>query len=83
MKKFTSVLEPILRDIYQCKTLEEGKEKMKQLIELTKIKQEDKKKMLIDIEGCQTLIKLQFYATNATFKYEQLSVNSVAYRKKN
>jgi hypothetical protein len=82
MKKFASILEPILKDIYQCKTLEEGKVKMKELIESTKIKDIDKKKMLIEIEGCQTLIKLQFYATNACFKYEALSVNSVVYRSK-
>ncbi len=80
MKHFKSVLEEVIQDIYQAKNLEEGQLIMKKLVEKVKIKEEDKKKMVKEIDGQPTLVRLQFYATNALFKYEGLSVNSVIYK---
>lgn len=77
-----SVLEPIIKDVYQAKTLEEGQTVMKKLVDSTKIKDEDKKKMLREINSCPTLVKLQFYATNALFKFEGLGVGEFSGSKK-
>lgn len=71
-----SVLEPLIQDVYQAKNLEEGKEKMKTLINNTKIKALDKQKMLYTIDNDITnLTKLQFYATNCMFKYIGLGIS--------
>lgn len=80
MKHFKSVLEEIIQDIYKAKNLEEGQLIMKKLIESTKIKDEDKKKMVNEVNNQPSLTKLQFYATNCMFKFEGLSVNSVIYK---
>ncbi len=74
MKKIESVLEKVIVEIFQAKTLEEGKTKMKECIEGTKIKETDKQKMLREVENIQSLIKLQFYATNAMFRYSGLGI---------
>lgn len=71
----TSVLEQCIQGIYQSRTLEEGKVLMKELIESTNIKSTDKNKMLNELENISTLARLQFYATNAMFKFEGLGVN--------
>jgi hypothetical protein len=75
-KHAQSILVPIIKDVYAAKTLEEGKKLMKDLVGSKKIKEQDKKKMLYEIEKIQSLTKLQFYATNAFLRFEGLSVNT-------
>lgn len=83
MKKIESVLEKVIVEIYQSKTLDEGKTKMKELLESTNIKETDKQKMINELDKIQSLVKLQFYATNALFKYEGLGVGDRKSKEKN
>lgn len=77
MKKFAkSVLEKIIQDVYQAKTLQEGQKIMFDFIEGTKIEERDKQKMLNELEQIPNLTKLWVYITNAMFRFEGLSVNS-------
>lgn len=80
MNHLKSIIEPIIKKVYEAKTLEEGKEIMLGLISETKIKEQDKTKMIYEVKKCPTLVKLQFYATNCMFKFEGLSTNSVIYK---
>ncbi len=75
-KHLNSVLTQIIKNVYQVKTLEEGQKLMKEFVESTKIKQIDKSKMLYEINNQPNLLKLQFYATNAMFKFEGLGVGT-------
>ncbi len=82
MKKVESVLEKCIQDVYQASSLEDGKEKMKKVLDECKIKETDKKKMLMEVEKIANLSRLQFYATNCLFKYEGLGVGSKTVVKK-
>jgi hypothetical protein len=74
MKKNISVLEKVIQDVYQSKTLEEAQNIMILFIESTKVKEIDKRKMLIEVKNSKSLTRLQFYATNSLFKFEGLGV---------
>jgi len=80
MQHIKSIIEEVISEVYKTQSLEVGKKLMKDLISQTKIKEQDKNKMLREVDNCQSLVKLQFYATNAMFKFEGLSVNSVIYK---
>lgn len=82
-KHIKSVLEPIIQNVYKAQSLEEGKKLMKELIDKTEIKKEDKNKMLREVDKCYSLVKLQFYCTNAYFKFEGLGVNGRTILKNN
>lgn len=71
-----SVLQTIIKEIYGAKDLEEGKAKMKLLLDQVQIKQQDKQKMIYETNNIGSLTKLQFYATNAMLKYEGLGVGN-------
>lgn len=70
-----SVLDQILQDVYKAKNLEEAKEKVIPLLKDSGIKETDKQKMLYEIGNITNLVKLQFYITNASFKYNGLGIN--------
>jgi len=74
MKHYESVLEKIIQKVYSTNDLEEGKKLMSGFISETKIKDTDKNKMLYEIENIPTITRLQFYATNAMFKFEGLGI---------
>ena len=69
-----SVLNGIVTDIYSAKTVGEAKELFIKFVDATKIKDKDKKKMLMDVERMITLRAIQQYTTNAMFKYEGLGI---------
>lgn len=70
-----STLTKIIEDVYKSKNLDEAKSIALTLLEDSKIKSVDRLKMINDINNTQTLVKLQFYMTNAMFKYEGLGIN--------
>ena len=69
-----SVLNQCIQEIYISKTLNEAKDHMIRLLDTSKIKPNDKIKMIYELSKIKTLVKLQFYATNALLKYEGLGV---------
>ena len=54
-----SVLHGIVTDIYSAKTVGEAKELFIKFVDATKIKDKDKKKMLMDVERMITLRAIQ------------------------
>lgn len=69
-----SVLSKIVTDIYSAQTVKEAKELFTEFVGATKIKETDKKKMLLEVEKMTTLRQIQMYTTNAMFKYEGLGI---------
>lgn len=69
-----SVLNGIVTDIYSASTVKEAKELFIKFVDATKIKETDKKKMLMEVERMTTLRQIQMYTTNAMFKYEGLGI---------
>lgn len=70
-----SVLNGIITDIYSARNVKEAKELFIKFVDATKIKDTDKKKMLLEVENMTTLRQIQQYATNAMFKYEGLGID--------
>ena len=70
-----SVLEQCIQKVYASKTVDEGKDHMIAVLDQVKIKPTDKQKMIHEIKNITQLSRLQFYATNAMFKFEGLGVN--------
>jgi len=73
-----SVLNGIITDIYSARlnklTVKEAKELFTKFVNTTKIKDTDKKKMLLEVNKLTTLRQIQMYTTNAMFKYEGLGI---------
>ena len=69
-----SVLNGIVTDIYSACTVKEAKDLFIKFVDATKIKDTDKKKMLLEVERMTTLRQIQQYTTNAMFKYEGLGI---------
>lgn len=69
-----SVLNGIVTDIYSAQTVKEAKDLFIKFVDATKIKDTDKKKMLLEVERMTTLRQIQQYTTNAMFKYEGLGI---------
>ena len=69
-----SVLNGIVTDIYSAQTVKEAKDLFIKFVDATKIKNTDKKKMLLEVERMTTLRQIQQYTTNAMFKYEGLGI---------
>jgi len=72
--KLNSILSKCVQQVYQSKTLSEAQQHMTDLVSNSKIKETDKVKMLDEINKMPSLVKIQFYVTNAMFKYEGLGV---------
>lgn len=70
-----SILNDLLKEVMQIKSLQEAKLLIVEKIESTKIKDEDKKRMLFEINNQTNLTKLQSYCCNLVFKYEGLGVS--------
>lgn len=71
-----SVLEPIIKEFWTIKSLDDGKKLMKDLIESKDIREYDKKKMVMEIDKIGNLVKLQFYFTNLILRFEGLSIST-------
>lgn len=76
MLHIKSILEQVIKDLYQAQTIDEGKKIMLGVVEKSNIKQEDKTRMKNEVLSIVSLTKLQFYVTNCMFKYEGLGVNN-------
>lgn len=70
-----SILEEVIQKVYQSKTADEAKSYLIPCIRDCKIKETDKQKMLYELGRLNSLRKIQFYATNAMFKFEGLGVS--------
>ena len=73
---YKSILEPIAEEVFISKDLCSAKIIFIQRVEQSKIKEKDKKIMLIAIEQCKTLMRLQIYLANALLRFEGMSLNS-------
>jgi hypothetical protein len=73
--QLNSILNQVIQDVYNSKTMPEAKDHLIRLLDASKIKPTDKIKMIGELSKINTLTKLQFYATNALLKYEGLGVS--------
>ena len=72
----TSTLTQIAEQVFTAKTCDEAKKIALDFLSESKINEEDRKKMISEIEQKKDLVKLQIYIANALLKFEGLSLNS-------
>lgn len=73
--KIKSVITQRITEIYSANDLATAKELFRNLLNDCNIKDVDKDKMLSELEKITTLKQVQFYATNAMFKFEGLGID--------
>jgi len=73
--KIKSVITQRITEIYSANDLATAKELFKVLLNESNIKDVDKDKMLAELDKITTLKQVQFYATNAMFKFEGLGID--------
>ncbi len=73
--KIKSVITQRITEIYSADNLATAKELFRDLLNDSNIKDIDKEKMLVELEKITTLRQVQFYATNAMFKFEGLGID--------
>ena len=69
-KKKVSVLNKVVQEVFNVKTLDKARTIMKECIKSSKINNEDKQTMLEELENIKTLEKIHQYAVNAILAYE-------------
>ena len=70
-----STLTKIAEQVFTAKSCDEAKKIALDYLSESKINEEDRVKMIAEIEQKKDLVKLQIYITNALLKFEGLSVN--------
>lgn len=73
--KIKSVITQRITEIYSADNLATAKQLFRDLLNDSNIKDIDKEKMLVELEKITTLRQVQFYATNAMFKFEGLGID--------
>ena len=74
--KLESTLTNIAEQVFEAKTVEQAKTIALNFLSESKIKEEDRKNMITEIEKTKDLVRLQIYIANALLKFEGLSLNS-------
>ena len=70
-----STLTKIAEQVFTAKSCDEAKKITLDFLNESKINEDDRKKMISEIETKKDLVKLQIYIANALLKFEGLSVN--------
>ena len=73
--KIKSVITEQITEIYSTRDLATAKELLRNLLTESKIKDNDRDKMLAELDKITTLKQVQFYATNCMFKFEGLGID--------
>ena len=74
--KIESTLTNIAEQVFSATNVEQAKTIALEFLKESKIKEEDRVKMISEIETKKDLVKLQIYIANALLKFEGLSLNS-------
>ena len=72
--KIESVLAEVSSQVFCSTNLKEGKNAVINLLEKKRIKEEDKRNILTNLERIKTLPRLQSYVCNSLLRYEGLGV---------
>ena len=70
--KIESTLATIAERVFRAESLSQAQNIFQEHVSSTKIKEEDKVKMLTEVGGMKSLTQLQRYTANALLKYEGL-----------
>ena len=70
-----STLTKIAEQVFTAKSCDEAKKIALDYLSESKINEEDRVKMIAEIETKKDLVKLQIYIANALLKFEGLSLN--------
>ena len=70
-----STLTKIAEQVFTAKSCDEAKKIALDYLSESKINEEDRVKMIAEIEIKKDLVKLQIYIANALLKFEGLSLN--------
>ena len=70
-----STLTKIAEKVFTAKSCDDAKKIALDYLNESKINEEDRVKMIAEIEQKKDLVKLQMYIANALLKFEGLSVN--------
>jgi hypothetical protein len=73
--KIESVITQRITEIYSATNIVTAKELLRNLLNESKIKDNDRDKMLAELNKITTLKQVQFYATNCMFKFEGLGID--------
>lgn len=74
-KHLKSVLNNVCTQVWECKSLEEGKKIILDHIYSTGIKDVDKKKITNSVNGCKSKYKLDYYLVNSVLMFEGMGLN--------
>jgi hypothetical protein len=75
--KIKSIFEQIAEQIFQMRDVEQMKAFVREFVESKKIKDEDKQRILQNIEGIKTPTKFHQYICNSLLMYEGMGMNKV------
>lgn len=67
-----SILSVIAEKVFRAESLSQGQAIFQEHVKGSKIKEEDRIKMLTEVGGMKSLTQLQRYTANALLKYEGL-----------
>ena len=70
-----STLTKIAEKVFTAKSCDDAKKITLDYLSESKINEEDRVKMIAEIEQKKDLVKLQMYIANALLKFEGLSIN--------
>jgi hypothetical protein len=70
-----STLTKIAEQVFTAKTCDDAKKIALDYLSESKINEEDRVKMIEEIQQKKDLVKLQMYIANALLKFEGLSIN--------
>lgn len=74
MKQISSIFLKHFNQLMEIQSCEELKNKIKEIVESSSIKQLDKRKIALDLSTLDSIRSLQFYLTNSMLKYGGMGV---------
>jgi hypothetical protein len=72
-----SIFEQISEKVFTMKDVNEAKTFISDFVNEHGINEEDKKKILSNVNGCKTMVKLQSYICNSLLQYEGMGMNQL------
>jgi F0F1-type ATP synthase delta subunit len=70
-----SIFEQIASEVFNMKDVNKAKQFVTEFVNNKKIKDEDKKVIVDNVNACKSISRIQSYICNSLLRYEGMSVN--------
>ena len=70
-----SIFEQIASEVFNMKDVNKAKQFVTEFVNNKKIKDEDKKVIIDNVNACKSISRVQTYICNSLLKYEGMSLN--------